>query len=225
MKRISRTKRPTKVLLAALSITAALAIAAVAGCTSTGAVASVPADHYVDGNTANAINYDHRNCTSCHNGLDETFTAVAKGDLLAAHQQAWQDYQAGTLDGDGKQIVDSNREAMEKFFGKDANGQDCNQCHATGIDENGTIVAEDISTREWCLTCHDYDSVLESTANWGGDERVNVHKSHLGQIDCENCHLTHGEQDQMYCNDCHYWGMPEDSDWTNSPEIYDSTKR
>jgi cytochrome c nitrite reductase small subunit len=58
---------------------------------------------------------------------------------------------------------------------------------------------------EMCLQCHiSYDFVAERTA--GLDK--NPHKSHLGELPCSTCHISHGEQID-YCSQCHDNGDQE----------------
>lgn len=52
---------------------------------------------------------------------------------------------------------------------------------------------------EMCLKCHiSYDHVAESTDNL----KRNPHKSHHGELACNTCHVSHGEQID-YCSTCH----------------------
>lgn len=61
--------------------------------------------------------------------------------------------------------------------------------------------------------CHNWDDVLNSTQNWGGQKGVNPHSSHQGEaIDCSNCHGVH-TQSIMYCNTCHDYKVP--SGWAS----------
>ena len=68
-----------------------------------------------------------------------------------------------------------------------------------------------IGTAEMCLECHDdgdaktgrdWDDIVAATTDWGGDKTVNPHASHVGTLDCGNCHSVHGTS-VMYCADCH----------------------
>lgn len=55
---------------------------------------------------------------------------------------------------------------------------------------------------EMCLQCHiSYEFVAERTA----DLDKNPHKSHLGELPCSTCHISHGEQVD-YCAQCHDHG-------------------
>lgn len=105
----------------------------------------------------------------------------------------------------------------------------CLKCHEAKIDEQvaegvswvrGDFVVDEvgnIATRsvtadsKMCAQsgCHDYDQVIATTENWGGQIGVNPHSSHQGTaIDCSNCHDVHG-QSYMYCNTCHDYALPE----------------
>lgn len=56
-----------------------------------------------------------------------------------------------------------------------------------------------------CLQCHiSYDNVAAKTA----DLDKNPHKSHLGELPCSTCHVSHGEQID-YCAQCHDNGDQE----------------
>lgn len=209
-------KKPThscsnKVAALGITVAAVAAVAAFAatGCDSSGVVV-VPADHYDGDSTTSAINAEHVQCAQCHADLYATFSQVSDGSgLMSKHLQAWQDYQSGTADADAKALIDANKQLMQDCFAQDSNGQDCAKCHVTAVSSEGQLQAVDFNDEQFCLTCHDEDSLVEATANWGGDSRVNPHKSHLGTISCDNCHKMHAEKDTMYCDECHDWGMPE----------------
>ncbi len=50
-----------------------------------------------------------------------------------------------------------------------------------------------------CVKCHgDYEKLAAKTAKI----EPNPHKSHLGNIDCENCHHAHKPQEN-FCTQCH----------------------
>ncbi len=109
----------------------------------------------------------------------------------------------------------------------------CLQCHEAKIDEQVTEalswVRGDFATDEtghlttqgvtadskMCATegCHNFDEVIATTENWGGEEGVNPHRSHQGiAIDCSNCHGGHTTS-YMYCNACHDYETPDG--WLN----------
>mgnify|MGYP001436858331 CR=1 FL=1 len=67
------------------------------------------------------------------------------------------------------------------------------------------------TAKEFCTRCHDYDKVVASTENWGGEDGVNPHSSHQGELECTNCHSAHGTS-TLYCNSCHNWKLPDG--WT-----------
>jgi nitrate reductase NapE component len=61
--------------------------------------------------------------------------------------------------------------------------------------------------------CHNFDEVIATTENWGGEAGVNPHQSHQGTgIDCSNCHSSHSTS-YMYCNTCHEYELP--AGWEN----------
>jgi cytochrome c nitrite reductase small subunit len=60
-----------------------------------------------------------------------------------------------------------------------------------------------LATKEFCLKCHgSYTKIAELTANYDPDSGRNPHQSHNGELDCFNCHKSHG-QSQLYCSQCH----------------------
>jgi nitrate/TMAO reductase-like tetraheme cytochrome c subunit len=60
-----------------------------------------------------------------------------------------------------------------------------------------------IATKEFCLKCHgSYDKLAALTANYDPDSGRNPHQSHNGELDCYNCHKSHG-QSTLYCAQCH----------------------
>ena len=60
--------------------------------------------------------------------------------------------------------------------------------------ENGFV------TKNQCLKCHvSYDALAEKTAA----AKPNPHKSHMGAVNCEECHVAQSAQPQMMCNQCH----------------------
>jgi nitrate/TMAO reductase-like tetraheme cytochrome c subunit len=92
----------------------------------------------------------------------------------------------------------------------------CKQCHdyplskeiASGINfitGNYTMPLSynKIATKEFCLKCHgSYDKLAKLTANYDPDSGRNPHESHNGELDCYNCHKSHG-QSTLYCSQCH----------------------
>lgn len=100
-------------------------------------------------------------------------------------------------------------------------GVQCKQCHeyplpaeiASGINfvsGNFEVGADgELMKRKYddsmCLQCHiSYDFVSEKTA----DLDKNPHNSHLGEMPCSTCHVSHGEQID-YCSQCHDNGDQE----------------
>lgn len=58
---------------------------------------------------------------------------------------------------------------------------------------------------DMCLQCHiSYDNVQAKTA----DMEKDPHNSHLGELACSTCHVSHGEQID-YCAQCHDSGDQE----------------
>ena len=100
-------------------------------------------------------------------------------------------------------------------------GVQCKQCHnypvsaeiASGIKfitGNYEVGADgQLAKRKYddsmCLKCHiSYDFVSARTE----DLDKNPHNSHLGQLPCSTCHVSHGEQVD-YCAQCHDHGDQE----------------
>ena len=81
------------------------------------------------------------------------------------------------------------------------------------VDESGFIVHEgeafdyDDATCE-TAGCHDYEQVIDATADWDGEAGTNPHDSHLGKLECESCHSSHG-QSTLYCDSCHSLSLPD----------------
>ena len=108
-------------------------------------------------------------------------------------------------------------------------GATCLECHEAKIDdqvreglawvsgdyetdETGDIVARGVTAdKKMCAAagCHDWEDVVATTRDWGGEAGVNPHRSHQGEaIDCSNCHGVH-ESSRMYCNACHDYEVPD----------------
>lgn len=55
-------------------------------------------------------------------------------------------------------------------------------------------------TKGQCLKCHGpYDKLANQTA----DLVPNPHKSHLGEVNCEDCHKANLAKPVLMCNQCH----------------------
>lgn len=55
-------------------------------------------------------------------------------------------------------------------------------------------------TKYQCMKCHgDYEKLGQQTA----DLVPNPHKSHLGQVNCEDCHKPNLAKPVLMCNECH----------------------
>lgn len=55
-------------------------------------------------------------------------------------------------------------------------------------------------TKYQCMQCHgDYEKLGQQTA----DLSPNPHKSHLGQVNCEDCHKADKAKPVLMCNQCH----------------------
>ena len=55
-------------------------------------------------------------------------------------------------------------------------------------------------TKNQCMKCHgDYEKLGAQTA----DLVPNPHKSHLGAVNCEDCHKANLSKPVLMCNECH----------------------
>ncbi len=72
----------------------------------------------------------------------------------------------------------------------------CVDCHQTETPDSPADV-------ESCLNCHGgFEGMAEATK----DLTINPHDSHLGEVDCTECHRIH-EPSVLYCNKCHNYQM------------------
>ena len=223
MNHIAHTLSRRKVGIAAACVALVLACVSAVGCgasTQTN-ISGVPSDHYVNGQVGGTIDFNHTRCITCHSSVAEDF-AVSGSDLMKSHIEAYADYQAGNASDNARAIIDKHPDEMAAFFSKDSNGSNCSTCHSTSLDESGLVVIGDINTIDYCETCHDYDQAIATTSKWGGAEKVNPHDSHLGEFDCSSCHRIHAESDEMYCNECHDYELPEG--WTDALNRYRSVQ-
>lgn len=78
------------------------------------------------------------------------------------------------------------------------------------------IAANTVGTREFCLSCHSWESIAYTTL-LPGDVTVynkqglyNVHDNHNGLVDCSECHtVEEGATAALGCVTCHYMELPE----------------
>lgn len=86
---------------------------------------------------------------------------------------------------------------------------------ATG-DYSEPLKERKIATRQFCTRngCHIGSEFTAATEGCGGQESVNPHESHQGDVECFNCHSMHGTSSLM-CNSCHDWRLPDG--WQNGP--------
>ncbi|MDD6120904.1 MAG: cytochrome c3 family protein [Selenomonadaceae bacterium] len=91
-------------------------------------------------------------------------------------------------------------------------GVNCIDCHDNGIEdkvqETVWYVTDDFDDpplkrdfgNEMCLKCHkDLDAIVAKTDMGNG---VNPHNSHLGDLNCEDCHKMHNKSEAA-CMKCH----------------------
>jgi fumarate reductase flavoprotein subunit len=69
----------------------------------------------------------------------------------------------------------------------------CDSCHGAGTPKSPPV-------QKACLNCHggSYDAVAKSTSNLP----INPHASHLGEVDCMQCHKGH-QKSTLICDKCH----------------------
>lgn len=72
----------------------------------------------------------------------------------------------------------------------------CKNCHVKGMGKPAPMEA--------CLECHgSYADLAEATNPENNDElEANPHESHLGEVDCGDCHSAHKVSEAM-CHECH----------------------
>ncbi len=59
-------------------------------------------------------------------------------------------------------------------------------------------------TKYQCMSCHGtYAQMAEKTANL----EPNPHRSHLGQVNCEECHVPTAAKPQVMCMQCHQFDI------------------
>ena len=78
------------------------------------------------------------------------------------------------------------------------------------------ISAGTVGTREFCLSCHNWDDIVDSTMLPGDvtvynkDGMYNVHDNHNGLVNCSDCHsVIEDEPSTLSCVTCHYMDLPE----------------
>lgn len=78
------------------------------------------------------------------------------------------------------------------------------------------ISAGIVGTREFCLSCHNWDDIVDSTVLPGDvtvynkDGMYNVHDNHDGLLNCSDCHsVVEDEPSELFCVNCHYMELPE----------------
>lgn len=77
-----------------------------------------------------------------------------------------------------------------------ARGLECASCHKTAP-APGAVVKKDA-----CKTCHNYDDLAKRTAKM----QPNPHYTHLGDVNCVECHRGH-QAPRLMCNDCHKFNI------------------
>ncbi|MCD8554769.1 cytochrome c3 family protein [Seleniivibrio sp.] len=84
-------------------------------------------------------------------------------------------------------------------------GVACTDCHAIGEEKAPVKV-------DTCLSCHDgYEGMAKKTEKKGDGtylSNLNPHKSHLGNVECTECHKGHEKAATTTCEKrCHTFGL------------------
>lgn len=100
-------------------------------------------------------------------------------------------------------------------------GYTCEDCHddadaqlVGSFDEAPDSSELNVGTREMCLSCHDWDKIVDGTILVGEktvydpEGTYNVHDNHRGDVNCSECHSMH-ETSTLHCVECHYLELPE----------------
>lgn len=89
------------------------------------------------------------------------------------------------------------------FHSDSYEGKSCNDCHDSK--QPLSLPADDA-----CLSCHDLDDLVASTARAQGEELQNPHDNmHYGkETPCMECHAEHQESKPM-CAGCHSFKYPK----------------
>lgn len=55
-------------------------------------------------------------------------------------------------------------------------------------------------TKSQCMKCHGtYEELAKKTSIYN----INPHESHLGEVNCEECHKVNKAKPELMCNSCH----------------------
>ncbi|WP_176603740.1 cytochrome c3 family protein [Desulfosarcina ovata] len=72
----------------------------------------------------------------------------------------------------------------------------CCNCHQAAPWEDYYVM------NSTCENCHDLAKLQSAHEDANGEHQPNPHKSHLGNVDCIICHVSHGPS-KVYCKQCH----------------------
>jgi hypothetical protein len=94
-------------------------------------------------------------------------------------------------------------------------GLNCESCHERSAEtvkeekaryknkEYSDPIEQRLYEADFCLTCHEsYKAVAERTQHLKEEWGRNPHESHMGEIDCSECHKMHGPS-KFICSECH----------------------
>lgn len=71
----------------------------------------------------------------------------------------------------------------------------CKSCHIDGLKKPGKM--------EGCFNCHDSYSSIRELSEKNEELEANPHDSHLGDLDCNDCHMIHKPSEEAVCAECH----------------------
>lgn len=77
-----------------------------------------------------------------------------------------------------------------------AHGQKCETCHKTAPKAGAKV------KKQVCQGCHSYEQLAKQTAK----VEPNPHYSHLGDVNCTDCHKGH-KKSELMCNSCHQFDL------------------
>ena len=160
----------------------------------------------------------NRDCMTSGRKMPQVISALAAAALVGALGFA-AFAMADVSDGDSDKAGTENVLALHQGLGLDlekvaADAQAALAQDAAPVEKS----AATLGTREFCLGCHDWDSIVDSTM-LPGDVTVynkqglyNVHDNHNGLVNCSDCHSIDGTKSTLSCVGCHYMELP--AGWT-----------
>ncbi|ADI01007.1 MAG TPA: cytochrome c3 [Syntrophothermus lipocalidus] len=124
-------------------------------------------------------------CSYCHI-IKPYYNSWNEGDLLA-HKHA--EHDVTCHDCHQESVSDKISEGVKYLTG----------------DYETPLNRREFGTREFCLSCHDFEKVKSAT----NFEESNPHDNHNGDQECNLCHNMHRES-QVMCAQCHQFEWMDD---------------